>query len=605
MRPNSFQFPPLRGLIRHPFHSYSFQSSPHSNRIRFNYNPDYLSIDEPEEIQDILKRFTISQGSDHRSLQLYDRHHLARFIRPPRPSISLARDFIDDSLYNPNYGYFFHRVEIWDTDSVDDHQHSIHPAKNLELEQQEDGLELKQRLKILPLKDDHLDSDEKPTQATLPSSSSIDSFHLDQRQIWHTPTELFKPWYAWSIASYIIEHHSKRSQSSQDPPPAHHHLHPLKIYEIGAGNGTLCQGILDYLRDFYPDVYETTSYTTIELSTRLAERQRRTIERSGHQDRARVINQSILGLDRPDTGALPGDPPPPWLPPDEQPCWILGMEVLDNLTRDIIRRDRVSYQPLQSIVITDLDGNFHERFIPITQENNPDLLEYLTLVEDEPPRSHGSQDARHPVSIRNKKRGSLKTQLERIKATYLPFYSNLTDHEFIPTNYLRLMRTLFRWFPNHNLILTDFFKLTNSLNDRKHTSTGAPVVQTRYNGVTVPTSTFLVKPGCFDIFFPTDFDKLIKIYEIARRSSSSFDSRSSPKIDLIDQNRFLLNFLNDHRHRQTIQPTLNRSTIEPSSSSSASSAADKLCPLLNQVDPHVVHSYYQNVKLLTITSASS
>ena len=41
----------------------------------------------------------------------------------------------------------------------------------------------------------------------------------------------------------------------------------------------------------------------------------------------------------------------------------------------------------------------------------------------------------------------------------------------------------------------------------------APVVQTRIRGTMVPCDTFLVKQGYFDIFFPTDFNKLRDMYE--------------------------------------------------------------------------------------------
>ncbi|KAI9618528.1 hypothetical protein H4Q26_012349 [Puccinia striiformis f. sp. tritici PST-130] len=145
----------------------------------------------------------------------------------------------------------------------------------------------------------------------------------------------------------------------------------------------------------------------------------------------------------------------------DEECWILGMEVLDNLARDVIRYDRVTCTPLQSIVITDHNGDFHERFIPITLHNNPTLLKYLSIFNNHLPYS------------------KIRSKIQEILATYIPFRSNLTPPEFVPTNYMNLLTTIFNCFPNHKIILSDFNSLPNSLPGSK----GAPVVQTRYNGL--------------------------------------------------------------------------------------------------------------------------
>jgi hypothetical protein len=251
------------------------------------------------------------------------------------------------------------------------------------------------------------------------------------------------------MAHYIVEKHlEKRDQHPEEEKE-------LKIYEIGAGNGTLCVGILDYIKQHHPNLYEKTRYTTIELSRRLADRQREKIDRSGHRARARVINRSILGL----TSS-------PELEPCHEPCWVLGMEVLDNLSRDVIRRDRITGTPLQSIVITDQLGDFHERFIPITARNNPNLLKYLDIFDQQQTK------ITQPSLF-----------FQKLWAKYLPFRSNLTQHHFIPTNYLILLQSIFNFFPNHRLILSDFSHLPNTLNDPRSNRFGAPVVQTRYNGV--------------------------------------------------------------------------------------------------------------------------
>jgi hypothetical protein len=141
-----------------------------SQPTRFNYLPDEYSQHEPAETQQVINQFSTPSNG----IKLLSTNELAKFSHPPRPSISLARDFIHDSLYNPNYGYFFNQVEIVDkperssTDfELDLYAEYFDPASG------------KQRNQLLLRRHLAPDSDH-------PSSPA------DQRQIWHTPTELFK-----------------------------------------------------------------------------------------------------------------------------------------------------------------------------------------------------------------------------------------------------------------------------------------------------------------------------------------------------------------------------------------------------------------------------
>jgi hypothetical protein len=91
---------------------------------------------------------------------------------------------------------------------------------------------------------------------------------------------------------------------------------------------------------------------------------------------------------------------------------------------------------------------------------------------------------------------------------HLPFAPNLSAPEYIPTRLLSLLRTLRNYFPRHRLLLSDFSSLPDSIQ-----GVNAPVVQTRFRNATVPCSTLLVRQGYFDIFFPTNFDRLRDMYE--------------------------------------------------------------------------------------------
>jgi len=90
----------------------------------------------------------------------------------------------------------------------------------------------------------------------------------------------------------------------------------------------------------------------------------------------------------------------------------------------------------------------------------------------------------------------------------MPFAPNLSPAEYVPTRLLNLLQTLRNHFPRHRLLLSDFSSLPDTIQ-----GVNAPVVQTRFRNVTVPCTTLLVKQGFFDIFFPTDFERLRDMYE--------------------------------------------------------------------------------------------
>jgi hypothetical protein len=51
---------------------------------------------------------------------------------------------------------------------------------------------------------------------------------------WLTPVEIFKPWYGYALAKYILEYHRHVLQETG----------PLTIYEVGGGTGTLATCVL-------------------------------------------------------------------------------------------------------------------------------------------------------------------------------------------------------------------------------------------------------------------------------------------------------------------------------------------------------------------------
>lgn len=168
---------------------------------------------------------------------------------------------------------------------------------------------------------------------------------------------------------------------------------------------------------------------------------------------------------------------------------MLLLLIQDNFAHDLIRRDTKTGQILQGLVLADPDLNFTEAYRPVDEALDPLLSKYLEFAETA------------PLSPTTR----VKQALSVISSYLLPFTPDLSLPEFIPTMQLAFIQKLAEKFPNHRLILSDFDSLPDSINQ---SWIHAPVVQTRYQGTTVPCSTYMTHPGWFDIFFPTDFNAL-------------------------------------------------------------------------------------------------
>ena len=331
-----------------------------------------------------------------------------------------------DSLYNPSYGYFpqqaviFNPGEPFDFNSLPD-EATFYKALGRRYTEFEDSL------------DEHSPS--------------------DTRQLWHTPTELFRPHYGEAIAQYLVTNFKLLHNAFDD----------LIIYELGAGNGTLMMNILDFIRDFYPEVYERTKYKIIEISPALVTLQTAQLganaESRGHRDHVEIINRSIFS----------------WDTYIASPCYFLSLEVFDNFAHDSIRYDPITERPLQGSVLIDNSGDFYEFY---SQDIDPVASRFLRLRYEA-----ASRPFNHPV------RGS---RLKRLIKARLPFAPNLTVPEFIPTRLMQFFEILENFFPQHHLVASDFNALPDAIQ-----GFNAPVVQTRYQRRTIPVTTPLVSSPFF------------------------------------------------------------------------------------------------------------
>ena len=275
--------------------------------------------------------------------------------------------------------------------------------------------------------------------------------HLDEvegvnptRQLWHTPTELFSPYYGESIARYLVANYHLTSYP----------YHDLIIYEMGAGRGTLMRNILDYIRDMDPQVYDRTKYRVIEISSNLASLQKKNLA-GDHADKVEIINKSIFD----------------WNESVPSPCFFLAMEVWDNFPHDAIRYDLENEAPLQATVLIDSDGEFYEFYVP---KLDPVAARFFRV-------RHAATGGRYP-------RPYPSHPFVRKLQKYMPLAGNLSDPEYIPTRLLQFFDVLERYFPAHRLLASDFHSLPQAIK-----GLNAPVVQTRFERRMIPVRTPLVR----------------------------------------------------------------------------------------------------------------
>ncbi|KXN90719.1 hypothetical protein AN958_04004 [Leucoagaricus sp. SymC.cos] len=403
--------------------------------------------DLPPDSKDKWNYNRTSLGAEPLSAQLtfkqVDANMLEHETTPPTGVKMLARDFIEDSLYNPHYGYFSKQVNIFDTHSI-------------EFDKLRDSTEFQEEV------------------AKRYAAYGADKHHGPGKQLWHTPTELFKPYYGQALARCLVSEYLLKYFPYED----------FVIYEIGAGNGSLAESILDYLKDCHPDVYERTRYYIIEISGNLVKLQKKRLGR--HHRNVTVVHQSIFH----------------WKTRESAPCFFLAMEVVDNFAHDVVRYDLRTLKPLQGVITIDDHGDFDMIWTPVT---DPLIASFLRVRD-----KLGHSPAIHTLLQ--------CSEILRKIYTSLPFAPNLSAEEYIPTRLLSLLRSLRTHFPRHRLLLSDFSSLPDTI-----PGVNAPVVQTRFRNITVPCSTLMVRQGYFDIFFPTNFEWLRDIgLPVGERKSSVF-----------------------------------------------------------------------------------
>lgn len=518
--------------IRPDTFAFKVSGANESSRSLINLNPTINSGDSPSRIHPLQKnqgaefnRFNLVEFiyknttnypfENQTPQEIFNRfpkttsQKLTRQNSRPKKVKMLTSDFIEDSLYNPNYGYFSKQVEIF------------HPDQPFDYQNIQDADEFMDHWEKAYAKYDEKNPTivEKKQQAPPPKTSSNPSkfakharsiYNADlvatgqfkktrkSMQLWHTPTELFQPYYGEALARYILVNYKLNGS---------YPYNDLVIYEMGGGNGTLMCNILNFIKQNEPDIYTRTQYKIIEISSQLASKQ---------LESALSTKLTLQGLD-PSKFDIINKSIFKWDKIELQPCFFIGLEVLDNFSHDLIRYDNTTGVPHQGYVLIDENNDFYEFFTPelsyyanifLNLRENSDsailknssnwvgklnAMKSIILFAD--------KDDIHPLY-------HLTSKL-KWKHRMFPFKDDLTPGEFIPTRQVEFFHILKHRFPNHSLILSDFHQLASTIPGYYN----APVVQTIIEDKMIDVSTYMCHQGYFDIMFPTDFQLASDLYK--------------------------------------------------------------------------------------------
>lgn len=139
------------------------------DKLRWNYNPNPFDPAPTDE-------------AASRSFPLLTAKDLSKHTSPPRKIRLLARDFIDDSLYNPNYGYFPKQAVIFDPDAASQIESGTSTA--IDRPGAHEGLDFSKFRSMSAWNEAIAETYGAIEGATDTTGAG--------RQVWHTPTELFK-----------------------------------------------------------------------------------------------------------------------------------------------------------------------------------------------------------------------------------------------------------------------------------------------------------------------------------------------------------------------------------------------------------------------------
>ena len=88
---------------------------------------------------------------------------------------------------------------------------------------------------------------------------------------WVTPVELFKPFYSYTVANYMLNLLDNRKSRK------------LRVVEVGPGTGTFADSMLDFYKNYDLDMYRNCEYIFVEISPFLAQKCEETMRQNHKQ----------------------------------------------------------------------------------------------------------------------------------------------------------------------------------------------------------------------------------------------------------------------------------------------------------------------------------
>jgi hypothetical protein len=362
---------------------------------------------------------------------------------------------------------------------------------------------------------------------------TVAKLYAEKPEAWMTPVEIFAPYYSEAIARYILSEVRKKSKQSNGDASR------VELYEMGGGSGTNAEAILNYIRRHSPRVYESMSYTLLEISAPLAKTQRERL--SAHKEVVQVLNTDVLDWAYDiRVAATAGQRARDQHAVDTGCCFVIGMEVLDNMPHDKVVLDQKAGELsskeggdnewLQTAVQTG-EGGFTEVYEQVCDPLIQRTLKLFPPFGTPENNSTGSEESSEESS------GGITSWLsEGMKAGGAQSRRHSGyDSAFIPTALVRLLDGLHSKLPHHRLILADFSELPAgeagtgpSLQALNAPLVSGPTVCADGEAATAAgwseyltfggkgsgsagvadRDTYLVPVGDADIFFATDFHAL-------------------------------------------------------------------------------------------------
>ncbi len=312
---------------------------------------------------------------------------------------------------------------------------------------------------------------------------------------WLTPAEILSPHYGAAVAAFAAARHDARFGGGAGGA-ARPSAPPLRLYELGAGTGTLARDALGWLRAARPDVYARARYTAVEISAPLAALQAARVGAAGHGAAFAVAHGDAAAAAT--WAAIAGG--------ENEECLIVATEVLDNLPHDRVWRPKPG-APWRQTHVRPVDRRgalaagaaaFEEVLAPAADQLVLRCLAAATRVPGAGGLPFGGLEAQDGG-------GGWAARVARALARAA---AGPAAAAWLPTGAAALLAALRAARPRAALLVLDF----DMLPEVAVAGAGAPLVSATRGGAARDRVSYLLDPGSADIFFPTDFRLLRELY---------------------------------------------------------------------------------------------